>query len=96
MDLEGFVTFLNTRIKIGGKTGVLGNQVNVALDESGNFVVVTVTIPFSKRYLKYLTKKFLKKQKLRDHIRVIATTKDGYYLKYYPIGDAGEEDEEAE
>lgn len=29
------------------------------------------SIPFSKRYLKYLTKKFLKKNQLRDWIRYV-------------------------
>lgn len=32
-------------------------------------ITVTSNIPFSKRYLKYLTKKFLKKNSLRDWIR---------------------------
>jgi len=32
-------------------------------------ITVTSSIPFSKRYLKYLTKKFLKKNSLRDWIR---------------------------
>lgn len=30
---------------------------------------VSSTIPFSKRYLKYLTKKFLKKHQIRNYIR---------------------------
>lgn len=32
-------------------------------------IILTSSIPFSKRYLKYLTKKFLKKNTLRDWIR---------------------------
>jgi hypothetical protein len=48
-------------------------------------IVVTASIPFSKRYLKYLTKKFLKKQTLSDFLHPIATTKDGFVLKYYNI-----------
>lgn len=46
---------------------------------------MTSNIPFSKRYLKYLTKKFLKKNQLRDYLRVIATAKDVYQLKFYNI-----------
>lgn len=34
-------------------------------------VTVTSNIPLSKRYLKYLTKKFLKKNSLRDWIRCV-------------------------
>jgi large subunit ribosomal protein L22e len=46
---------------------------------------VTSNIPISKRYLKYLTKKFLKKNTLRDWIRVVASSKDSYQLRFYNI-----------
>jgi large subunit ribosomal protein L22e len=39
----------------------------------------------SKRYLKYLTKKFLKKSSLRDFIRVVADSKNSYDLRYFNI-----------
>jgi len=39
-----------------------------------------------------LTKKFLKKQQLRDYIRVIAGAKNSYDLRYFNIHN----DEEAE
>ena len=45
------------------------------------------------RYLKYLTKKFLKKNNLRDYIRVVATSKANYELRYFQINQA--EDEES-
>lgn len=44
------------------------------------------------RYLKYLTKKFLKKNSLRDYIRVVATNKTNYELRYFQI-TAADEDE---
>ena len=43
------------------------------------------------RYLKYLTKKFLKKNNLRDYIRVVAMSKTGYELRYFQL-NAGEEE----
>jgi large subunit ribosomal protein L22e len=39
--------------------------------EGHNKITVTASIQFSKRYLKYLTKKFLKKNSLRDWIRCV-------------------------
>ena len=48
-------------------------------------ITVTSNIPFSKRYLKYLTKKFLKKNTLRDYLRVVASSKDNYQLRFYNI-----------
>merc|ERR1712093_952306 len=47
---------------------------------------------FSGRYLKYLTKKFLKKQQLRDWLRVVSTSKGVYELRFYNV--VGENEEE--
>lgn len=47
------------------------------------------------RYLKYLTKKYLKKNNLRDWLRVVANTKESYELRYFQINQ-DEEDEEDE
>merc|ERR1712232_238675 len=58
---------------MGGKTGNLGDKVTVSRDKSK--VHVTAEAPFSKRYLKYLSKKYLKKQQLRDFLRVVAPSK---------------------
>lgn len=61
-------------------------------------VTVTSEIPMSKRYLKYLTKKFLKKHNVRDWLRVIASNKDRnvYELRYFNIADQGEDEEDEE
>lgn len=56
---------------------------------------ITTTIPFSKRYLKYLTKKFLKKSQLRDWLRVVATSKNGFEIKFFNVSmDNEAEDDE--
>ena len=54
-----FSDFLKKRIKIKGHTGNFGSD--VALNHTSNKIELTSDIPFSKRYLKYLTKKYLKK-----------------------------------
>jgi len=46
--------------------------------------------------LKYLTKKFLKKNKLRDWLRVIAITKEASELRYFNIDQDEGEGEETE
>lgn len=56
---KDFEEFLRKRIKVEGKTGNLGDE--VALTTSDSKVTLTSTVPFSKRYLKYLSKKYLKK-----------------------------------
>ena len=44
----------------------------------------------------YLSKKYLKKQQLRDYLHVISTDKQTYQLRYFNITDTqdGAEDEE--
>ncbi|CAI8027802.1 60S ribosomal protein L22 [Geodia barretti] len=90
MDAGAFEEFLKGRIKVSGKTGNLGDD--ITLNREKNVISVVSGIPLSKRYLKYLTKKFLKKNNLRDYIRVVADTKTSYELRYFQI-NAGEDDD---
>ncbi|KAI9057119.1 ribosomal protein L22e [Trametes sanguinea] len=92
-DGAAFEKFLHDRIKVDGKTGQLGDNVKIHRDGDSK-ITVTSNVPFSKRYLKYLTKKFLKKNTLRDWIRVVASSKDVYQLRFYNIQAADEEEEE--
>ena len=48
------------------------------------------------RYLKYLTKKYLKKNSLRDYLRVVASSKDSYELKYFSFDDDEDEGDDNE
>ncbi|KAJ0979794.1 hypothetical protein J5N97_015268 [Dioscorea zingiberensis] len=60
MDVASLEKFLQERIKVaGGKPGAFGDAINVSREKTK--ITVTSEGPFSKRYLKYLTKKYLKK-----------------------------------
>ena len=83
--LNDFTDFLTQKIKVQGKTGNMGSNVTVSKDK--NNVVVEAKVAFSKRYLKYLTKKYLKKQDLKEFLRVIATNKNTYALRYFKINN---------
>lgn len=48
------------------------------------------------RYLKYLTKKYLKKNNLRDWLRVVASDKETYELRYFQISQEDDESETEE
>ncbi|XP_010289709.1 PREDICTED: 60S ribosomal protein L22, partial [Phaethon lepturus] len=78
MDAANFEQFLQERIKVNGKAGNLGGGV-VTIERSKSKITVTSEVPFSKRYLKYLTKKYLKKNNL---------------LRYFQINQDEEEEEE--
>ena len=90
--LGDFCDFLTQKIKVEGKVANLGNTVTVSKDK--NSAVVESKVDFSKRYLKYLTKKYLKKQQMREYLRVVATNKNTYELRYLQVDQEG--DAEAE
>ena len=66
----------------------------VAISSTKTKIQVNADIDFSKRYLKYLSKKYLKANNLRDWLRVVADSKASYQLKYFNINQDEEEDEE--
>jgi large subunit ribosomal protein L22e len=43
--------------------------------------------------LKYLTKKYLKKNNLRDWLRVVASSQTAYELRYFQINNEEEDDD---
>jgi len=90
LEASGLEEFFVNRIKVNNKTGNLGEKVKVSREKSK--INVTAELPFSKRYLKYLTKKYLKKQQLRDFLHVIAPSKKVYELRYFNINGDQEED----
>jgi len=92
MSSEALKSFFASHIKVNGKAGKIDGKVNFD-GTSEKKVVVSAEQPFSKRYLKYLTKKYLKKNQLRDFLRVIATSTNDYELRYFNVGG---EDEEVE
>ncbi|KAK1293165.1 60S ribosomal protein L22-2 [Acorus calamus] len=95
MDIASLEKFLQERIKVsGGKAGNLGDSVTVTRDK--NKITVVSDSNFSKRYLKYLTKKYLKKHNVRDWLRVIASNKDRnvYELRYFNIAENEGEEED--
>jgi large subunit ribosomal protein L22e len=80
----------------GGVKGKLGESVKISRSEG----IVTVEVEndaTAKRQLKYLTRRYLKKQTLSNYLRVIAPKKDTYMIKYLAsTGDAEEEGEDVE
>ena len=66
----------------------------VSISSTKTKINVNSDIDFSKRYLKYLSKKYLKANNLRDWLRVVADSKSSYQLKYFNINQEEDEDEE--
>ena len=93
-DVSAFEKFLNDKIKIDGRTGNLGDTITISQVGDGKIEIVAHN-ELSGRYLKYLTKKFLKKMQLRDWLRVVSTSKGVYELKFFNVvnDDADEDDD---
>ncbi|XP_040109099.1 60S ribosomal protein L22-like 1 [Oryx dammah] len=64
------------KVEVNGKTGNLGNVVHIECFK--NKIIVVFEKQFSKRYLKYLSKEYLKKNNLRDWLCVVASDKETY------------------
>merc|ERR1739848_767614 len=82
MEIASFNQYLKEHIKVEGK---LGNLEKVSVENGAKKLTVTSDGPFSKRYLKYLTKRYLKKNNLREWLRVVAEDKPSYTLKYFTL-----------
>jgi large subunit ribosomal protein L22e len=89
--MNAFEKYLRDRVKVNGRTNNLAEG-GITIDRQNDTIAFSSTqIATSKRYLKYLTKKFLKKHQLRDWLRVVAADKASYAIKYFNVG--GEEAE---
>merc|ERR1712218_295690 len=87
MNCADFEKYLQDRIKIAGKTSNFGKE--FAMERQKTKLAFTSDIPFSKRYLKYLTKKNLK-----NWLRVVASAKDSYELRYFQINNEESDNED--
>lgn len=94
MQMDDFETYLKSRIKVNGRTSSTGQPRHLKFERQKYKLLVQSEIPIAKRYLKYLTKKYLKKNNLRDWLRVVSSSKDTYELRYFQINNEDEDEEE--
>jgi hypothetical protein len=62
-----------------------GKTVVIGINKDMNTVKISTKSTVSKAYIKYLVKKFLKKNLLREHIRVVAPTKNSLNLRFFAM-----------
>jgi len=90
-DMAAYEKYIRDRVKVNGRTNNL-QEAGITISRADSQLSFQASdAQVAKRYLKYLTKKFLKKHQLRDWLRVISTDKMTYTLKYYRVGDQEEE-----
>jgi large subunit ribosomal protein L22e len=81
---DELLQYFKKRVKVNGKIPTKDSPV-VFTKDADKLIKVTAPLPFAKRYIKYLTKKFLKKHEIRDYLHVVANTKNSYQVKYFKI-----------
>lgn len=86
-EITDFENHMKQSMKLNGKKNITDL---VEISSKDYRLTINTKIIFSKRYIKYLAKKYLKKQELRDYLRVIATDKNTYTIKFVNLNDGAE------
>ena len=94
LTLESVLKFLQNNMKLNGLKGKLGKTILINTDEkrekSKTSIVISVdsSIKFSKRYIRYLVKKFLKKEGVAKYLTLTATSPSAYMVKVIKKNEA--------
>lgn len=89
VSLEAAIKYLEANIKVNGVKNKLSDSVKVSstdkTERKKNSILVQADnkMKFSKRYIKYLVKKFLKRENIALYLRVIANGSSNYVVKLF-------------
>lgn len=75
------VDYLRSSMKIDNLKGNLGSDITISLAGNKNVVIAT-RLRIAKRYIKYLLKKVLNKMGILEYLKINATEKNAYKVKY--------------
>ena len=85
LSLEAASKYLNSNIKVNGLKGKLGDSIKISTTDSKskNTLVIQVEshMKFSKRYIRYLVKKFLKREGIVKYLTVASSAPNAYAVK---------------
>ena len=94
LTLESALKYLESNMKLNGLKGKLGDSIKInnteKTDKAKNTLVISVdnTLEFSKKYLKYLMKKFLKREGIGKFLTVSSTSPNAYTVKIIKKNEA--------
>ena len=94
LTLETALKYLQSNMKLNGLKGKLGNTIKIHAtdkkDKNKNTLVISVdnSIQFSKRYIRYLVKKFLKREGIARFLTVSSTSPNAYTVKVIKKNEA--------
>ena len=79
-----FMDYMKANIKINEKKGELSDDMIITM-VGNKQVLFTSRVQMSKRYIKYLTKKYFKKIGILEYLKVYASEKRTYKVKYIAV-----------
>ena len=93
LTLESVLHYLQINMKLNGLKGKLGKTIMISMDDlkkNKNVIVISVdsSIKFSKRYIRYLVKKYLKKEGIAKYLTLSATSPGAYAVKVIKKNEA--------
>ena len=94
LTLESALKYLQSNMKLNGLKGKLGDSIKISstekTDKAKNTLVISVdnSLEFSKKYLKYLVKKFLKREGIGKFLTVSSTSLNAYTVKIIKKNEA--------
>ena len=89
LTLESISKYLELNMKINGLKGKLGDSIKINISDKNSILIqVESTLEFSKKYIKYLTKKYLKKEGIEKYMTINANTPSGYIVKIIKKNEA--------
>ena len=87
LSLEAAIKYLENNIKVNGLKGKLGESIKVSIsekkssDKNNILILVDNKIEFSKKYIKYLLKKFLKREGIVNYLSINSSSPNSYTVK---------------
>ena len=94
LSLEAATKYLHQNIKVGGSKNKLGDSVKVSQSDKKDklknsiFLQVDTSLKFSKRYIRYLMKKFLKREGIVRYLTISSTGPNIYTVKVLKKNEA--------
>ena len=93
LSIESAMKYINSNMKIDGLKGNLKDFVKINVDDKRNkkclLIQVHNQMQFSKKYIKYLVKKFLKREGIVKYLTVLANSPNSYEVKVLKNNNEG-------
>ena len=93
LSIESAMKYLNSNMKIDGLKGNLKDFIKISVDDKRNkkclLIQVDNQMQFSKKYIKYLVKKFLKREGIVKYLTVLSNSPNSYEVKVLKNNNEG-------